>query len=90
MHTIRLLATLALALTVQLSVGVVTAQAQEFPSRSLQVIVPFTPGGPTDAIARVVGRELSRLTGQPAVVENRPGAGRCGLCKKPHGTHGEP
>ena len=52
-----------------------TAHAQEFPSRTMQVIVPFTAGGPTDAMARVVGRELSRLTGQPVVVENRPGAG---------------
>jgi len=50
-------------------------QAQEFPSRTLQVIVPFTAGGPTDAMARVVGRELARLTNQPVVVENRPGAG---------------
>ena len=50
-------------------------QAQEFPSRPLQVIVPFTAGGPTDAMARVVGRELARLTNQPVVVENRPGAG---------------
>ena len=51
------------------------AQAQEFPSRTLQVIVPFTAGGPTDAMARVVGRELARLTNQPVIVENRPGAG---------------
>jgi tripartite-type tricarboxylate transporter receptor subunit TctC len=50
-------------------------QAQEFPSRTLQVIVPFTAGGPTDAMARVVGRELARLTNQPVIVENRPGAG---------------
>ena len=75
MHTNRLFASLALTFSLPLSAAFITAQAQEFPSRSLQVIVPFTPGGPTDAIARVVGRELSRLTGQPAVVENRPGAG---------------
>ena len=75
MHTIRLFAPLALACSLQLTAVFVTAQAQEFPSRSLQVIVPFTAGGPTDAMARVVGRELSRLTGQPVVVENRPGAG---------------
>ncbi|MEI7568263.1 MAG: tripartite tricarboxylate transporter substrate binding protein [Alcaligenaceae bacterium] len=75
MHTIRLFAPLALAFSLQLTAVFVTAQAQEFPSRSLQVIVPFTAGGPTDAMARVMGRELSRLTGQPVVVENRPGAG---------------
>jgi len=75
MHTIRLFALLALAFSLQLTAVFVTAQAQEFPSRSLQVIVPFTAGGPTDAMARVMGRELSRLTGQPVVVENRPGAG---------------
>ena len=75
MHTIRLLTPLALAFSLYLSTVFVPAQAQEFPSRSLQVIVPFTAGGPTDAMARVIGRELSRLTGQPVVVENRPGAG---------------
>ena len=75
MLTIRLFALLALAFSLQLTAVFVTAQAQEFPSRSLQVIVPFTAGGPTDAMARVMGRELSRLTGQPVVVENRPGAG---------------
>ena len=75
MLTIRLFAPLALAFSLQLTAVFVTAQAQEFPSRSLQVIVPFTAGGPTDAMARVMGRELSRLTGQPVVVENRPGAG---------------
>ena len=75
MLTIRLFAPLALAFSLQLTAVFITAQAQEFPSRSLQVIVPFTAGGPTDAMARVMGRELSRLTGQPVVVENRPGAG---------------
>lgn len=75
MHTIRLLTPLALAFSLYLSTVFVPTQAQEFPSRSLQVIVPFTAGGPTDAMARVIGRELSRLTGQPVVVENRPGAG---------------
>lgn len=75
MHTIRLLTPLALAFSLYLSTVFVPTQAQEFPSRSLQVIVPFTAGGPTDAMARVIGRELSRLTGQSVVVENRPGAG---------------
>jgi tripartite-type tricarboxylate transporter receptor subunit TctC len=49
--------------------------AQEFPTRTVQVIVPFTTGGPTDALARLIARELARLTGQSVVVENRPGAG---------------
>lgn len=51
------------------------ALAQVWPGKALSLIVPFPPGGTTDALARVVGQELSRSLGQPVVVENRPGAG---------------
>jgi len=45
------------------------------PERPMRLIVPFTPGGSTDIIARVVGQRLGALLGQSVVVENRPGAG---------------
>jgi len=46
-----------------------------FPSRPLRMIVPFTPSGPNDQLARMVGVKLTEAWGQQVVVDNRPGAG---------------
>jgi tripartite-type tricarboxylate transporter receptor subunit TctC len=51
------------------------AQAQSFPSKTIRMILPFPPGGPTDALGRIVAQALSELVGQPVVADNRPGAG---------------
>ncbi len=51
------------------------ALAQSWPTKRVQVIVPFTPGSATDIMARTVTQRLSEQLGQPFVVENRPGAG---------------
>jgi len=51
------------------------AQAQGFPARTVKIIVPQTPGGASDTLARVVGQRLAELWKQPVVIENRPGAG---------------
>lgn len=49
------------------------AQAQTFPSRPIKFVVPFGPGSGTDTSARYFARKLGDITGQPVVVENRPG-----------------
>jgi tripartite-type tricarboxylate transporter receptor subunit TctC len=51
------------------------AQAQDYPSRPVKVIVPFGAGGPADVTARQIGNILQESFGQPFVIENRTGAG---------------
>jgi len=46
--------------------------ADEYPARAVRVVVPFAPGGGTDIVARLLGRELSQKLGQSFVIENRP------------------
>lgn len=60
--------------------GVVTisafaANADDYPSRPVKIIVPFGAGGPTDVYTRAIGEELRKSLHQPFVMENRPGAG---------------
>ena len=51
------------------------ASGQEFPSRTVRIVVPFTPSGPTDVISRILAERLATKWRQPVIVENRPGAG---------------
>ena len=76
MNTFRLITWLAASFA---SLGMVqqAAQAQTsapYPSRQLQLIVPFPAGGPSDIVARLYAQQLSKLAGQPVVVENMAGA----------------
>jgi len=58
-----------------LSLAVVWAAAQTYPSKPITMIVPYPPGGTTDAMGRITALRLSAVLGVPVVVENRAGAG---------------
>ena len=51
------------------------ACAQDFPNRTITIVVPFAAGGPTDTVARLVGQSMSKSLGQTVIVENMAGAG---------------
>src|SRR5438094_2140484 len=50
------------------------AHAQSFPSKPIRLIIPFVAGGSSDIVGRAIGAKFQELLGQPAVVENKPGA----------------
>lgn len=77
-RTARFRSTMAAALVLPLVIAAASrlpARAQDYPSKLIKVIVPFPPGGPPDAIARVVVQHLQSCIGQSVIIENRPGAG---------------
>ena len=65
----------AIILAIVLAAGVLPARAQDYPSRSITVIVPFPAGGASDVVARIVTSQMSRTLGQSIVIENVGGAG---------------
>jgi len=65
----------AACLTGFLALGMTAASAQDkYPSRTVKILVPYAPGGATDITARIVGDQLQKITGQPFVIINKPGA----------------
>ena len=67
----KVLATLAVALS--LIWPAMPAGAEDFPTHTIRLIVPFPPGGPNDIIARVVGQRMSEIIKQPVIIDNRGG-----------------
>jgi len=66
------------AIAASLAAGATLADAQtaqNYPSRSIRMIIHFPPGGPTDFVGRALGQKLSEAWKQQIIVENRPGAG---------------
>src|ERR1041385_2273837 len=58
-----------------LALGAAAAGAQGYPSKPITLLVPFSAGGPTDTIGRLLGERIGRSLGQTIVVENATGAG---------------
>lgn len=60
---------------VALAGGAAAQAPSNWPTRPIRIVVPFTPGGSTDILARSIGKELQDAWGQPVVIDNVPGAG---------------
>ncbi|MFZ2739441.1 MAG: tripartite tricarboxylate transporter substrate binding protein [Burkholderiaceae bacterium] len=71
----RIFNTLCLSLGLTAVLGLPPAAAQNYPSRTVKIVVPFAAGGPADNYARFIALRLQDSLGQTFVVENRPGAG---------------
>ncbi len=69
---IRTLASLAFAALAATAAGAVGAQG--YPNKPVRIVIPFAPGGSTDANARIINEKLATLWGQPVIIESRPGA----------------
>jgi len=65
----------AIVIAIALVAGVVPMRAQDYPKRSITVIVPFPAGGASDVVARIISNQMSKILGQPFIVENVSGAG---------------
>jgi tripartite-type tricarboxylate transporter receptor subunit TctC len=65
----------AAAVLLGLPVAPHEARAQNYPNRSITLVIPFAPGGSTSIVGRVIADKMSELLGEKVVVDNRPGAG---------------
>src|SRR5688572_2661897 len=67
--------TLRLAITLAAALIAAPAHAQQFPTRTLRIVVGFAPGGSADVLSRIMGQRLAESLGQQVIIENRPAAG---------------
>jgi tripartite-type tricarboxylate transporter receptor subunit TctC len=88
MKLAHIIPVLALALASLAGASMSPAQAQDFPTRPVHVIVPYAAGGSADLLARLLGEKLSKIWGQQLVVDNKPGAG--GLIGTEAAAHADP
>nr|WP_223506301.1 tripartite tricarboxylate transporter substrate binding protein [Cupriavidus pauculus] len=65
----------ALALPLALLTGLAASAQAAFPDKPIRIVVPFSPGGGTDLIARALGIAMAQDLGQPVVIDNKPGGG---------------
>ena len=68
------------ASVVAVAAATLSSAQTAFPTRPVQIIVPFPPGGNTDILARVMADQYSNALKQPFTVVSRPGAGTCRAC----------
>ena len=68
------LSRLALLIVLGVIASTGAAHSEEWPERTVNIVVPFAPGGNADSVARLIGQQLAEAFGQPFVIENRPGA----------------
>lgn len=73
-HALSVLTVCGLAIGTGLAPAAAGAQGN-YPSKPIQLVLPFPPGGATDVVGRIIGQKLGERLGQTVVVDNRPGAG---------------
>lgn len=73
LHWQRVMLFVATLVVGGIPLAVPTGFAQTYPARPIRLIVPYPPGGGTDLVARLLGQKILAATGQPVVVENKPG-----------------
>ena len=64
-----------LAMLAAFSAGIASASAQTFPTQPVHLVVPFPPGGGTDALARTIQEPFQKALGQSVIIDNRGGGG---------------
>src|SRR4030088_2482260 len=71
----RIISVVLAACVFHLAVNLRAASAEDYPSRTIMLVVPYPAGGGVDTIGRVIAQKLTDVLGQQVLVENRPGAG---------------